>query len=413
LPTFPLVGEVDARSAAGEGEAPQAPAAQAFRSSPKRNIREPSRGGTSMRVLLCAAAAFAACSSLAAAVAPKSWGPFTYETIKLADNVYAFGEPKLNGIVSSNVIAVIGENAILVFDTGHHPPVSRAIAGEIRKLSDESVKYVVVSHWHDDHWVGNAEFAAAWPSVQVIAHPFTAQLMETRKESFRGAPCTAELEKQVKPLREQLASGEHEDGTPISDKGRVFLRDEISGFDQSLLECKEARYRGVDLTFDSQMQVDLGGLKVTLLHLGRGNTGGDVVAWLPESRILLTGDLVVHPFPFATQSYITEWAAVLRKLDALDPAIIVPGHGAVQHDKQYLENLAALFESLSSQGHAAYHARMSADDLRKKVDISTWSAKFSHDDKFIKANFDYMIGQSGIDRLWQELSGQWKPEGDD
>ena len=247
----------------------------------------------------------------------------------------------------------------------------------------------------------------------MIAHSFTAELMETRKEKFRGVPCKAELDKQLKPLRDQLASGKHEDGTPISDKGRAFLRDEISGFDQSLHECGESRYRGVDPTFDSQLQVDLGGRRVTLMHLGRGNTAGDIVAWLPESRILLTGDLVVHPFPFATQSYITEWAAVLRKLDALDPAIIVPGHGPVQHDKQYLEDLAMLFESVSSQAHAAYQQGMTADELRKKVDISTWSTKFSHDDKFIKANFDYMIGQPAIDRLWQELSGQWKPEGDD
>jgi len=195
-------------------------------------------------------------------------------------------------------------------------------------------------------------------------------------------------------------------------EGRAFLRDAISGYDQSLVECSQARYRGVDLTFDSELQIDLGDRKVRLLHLGRGNTAGDVVAWLPESRILLAGDLVVHPFPFATQSYITEWAAILRKLDAMDPAIIVPGHGPVMHDKQYLEDLASLFESMSSQAHAAWQPGMSADDLRKKVDISTWSAKFSHDDKFIKANFDYMVGQPAIDRLWQELSGQWKPEGE-
>jgi len=366
-----------------------------------------------MRILFRGMGAVAVCLSLTALAAPRSWGPFTYETIRIADNVYAFDEPKLNGIVSSNVIAVIGDKAILVFDTGHHPPVSQAIAGEIRKLSDKPVRYVVVSHWHDDHWVGNAEFAAAWPGAQFIAHPFTAELMETRRENFRGAQCKSQLETQLKPLRDQLARGKHEDGTPISEKGRAFLRNESSGFDQSLLECDEARWRGIDITFDSQLTVDLGNRKVMLQHLGRGNTAGDVIAWLPESRTVLTGDVVVHPFPFATQSYITEWATVLRKIDALDPAIVVPGHGPVLHDKQYLEDLAGLFESMSSQGHAAYQAGMSADDLRKKIDISTWSAKFSHDDKFIKANFDYMVGQSAIDRLWQELSSQWKPEGDD
>jgi hypothetical protein len=96
-------------------------------------------------------AGLAASLSLAADAAPKSWGPFTYETIKVADNVYAFDEPKLNAIVSSNIIAVLGDKAILVFDGGHHPPVTRAITAEIRKLSSKPVKYLAISHWHDVH----------------------------------------------------------------------------------------------------------------------------------------------------------------------------------------------------------------------------------------------------------------------
>lgn len=366
-----------------------------------------------MREFLRHLTALLAIGGLGAHAAERTWGPYTYETVKIADHVYGFVEPKLNGIVSGNIVAVIGNKSILVFDSGHHPPVTRAIAGEMRKLSDKPVKYLAISHWHDDHWVGTAEFAATWPALQVIAHPFTVELLETRKDKFLGAPCRAALEKEAAPLRARLASGKRDDGTPISAKGKEFLANEIAGYGQSLIECGQARWRGVDMTFDSELQVDLGGRKVELLHLGRGNTAGDVVAWLPENRILLTGDLVVHPFPFATQSYVTEWAAVLRKLDAMDPAIIVPGHGAVQHDKHYLEDLAALFESLSSQAHAAYQPGVTADELRKKVDISTWSAKFSHGDQFIKANFDYMIGQPAIDRLWQELSGQWKPEADD
>jgi glyoxylase-like metal-dependent hydrolase (beta-lactamase superfamily II) len=366
-----------------------------------------------MRTAHLATAAIAACLSLAADAAPKSWGPFTYETIRVADNVYAFDEPKLNGIVSSNIIAVIGDSSILVFDSGHHPPVTRAIAREIRKLSDKPVSYVAISHWHDDHWVGNAEFAAAWPDVQFIAHPFTAQLMETRRDKLNGAACRDPLVKQVKPLREQLAAGKHENGTPISEKGKAFLRDDISGYDQSIVECGEARYRGVDLTFETELRIDLGGRMVRLLHLGRGNTAGDIVAYVPDAKLLLAGDVVVYPFPFATQSYISEWAAGLRRIDAMDVDIIVPGHGAVQHDKRYIEDLAALFESLGAQGHAAWRPGMSADALRKKIDIAPWSEKFSHGDAFIKANFDYMIGQPAIDRLWQELSGRWKPEGDD
>lgn len=342
---------------------------------------------------------------------PNAAPPFTYEKVDIAEGVYGFIEPKLNGIVSSNIVVVVGQNALLVFDSGHHPPVTRAIVGEIRKISPKPVKYVVNSHWHHDHWIGNAEFAAAYPAVQVIAHPFTAQLIDSLRENFRGAPCKAELEKEIGPVRERLASGKRDDGTPLSDKSRAFLGDEISGLEQGMRECDEMKFRNADLTFDSTLKVDLGGRAVELKFLGRGNTAGDVVAWLPDSRTVLTGDLVVHPFPFATQSYLTEWAAVLRRIEAMQPAIVVPGHGAVEHDLTYVDQVAAMLESLSQQGHSAWQPGMSADDLRKKVDIATWSEKFSHGDAFIKANFDYMMGHPAIDRLWQELSGQWKPEG--
>lgn len=339
-------------------------------------------------------------------------GPYGFETVKIAEGVYGFFEPKLQSIVSGNVIAVIGSDSILVFDSGHHPPVTRAIIADLKRLSGKPVRYVVNSHWHDDHWVGNAEFAAAYPGIQVIAHPFTAELIEQRRSKVSGAPCKKELADQIKPVREQLAGGKKSNGNPLTDEDRAKLANEIAGFDQAIRECDQARLRNADITFEGAMTVRLGDREVKLQHLGRGNTAGDVVAWLPDSKILLTGDLLVHPFPFATQSYITEWAAVLRKLQAMDAQTIVPGHGAVMHDKKYLEELAALFESLSSQAHAAYKAGMTADELRKQVDFAKWSDQFSHGDHFIKINFDYMIGQPAIDRLWQELSGQWKPEGE-
>jgi glyoxylase-like metal-dependent hydrolase (beta-lactamase superfamily II) len=349
---------------------------------------------------------------VAVAAEPISWGPFTYQKVDIADGVYGFFETGINAIVSSNIVAVAGDDAVLVFDGGHHPPESRAIADDIAALTGKPVRWLVVSHWHDDHWVGDADFAARFPRLQVVAHPFTAELMASRRDKFVGAPCRAELEKELAPQRERLASGKRADGTPLSERSQAFLRDAIAGLEQSIRECDLARWRDVDVTFESSLDIELGGRRVELKHLGRGNTAGDVIAWLPQQKIVLAGDLVVHPFPFATQSYVSEWAAVLREIEALKPAIVVPGHGPVQHDLVYVDDLAALFESMSRQAHAAWKPGMTADDLRKSFDIAPWSEKFSHGDVFIKANFDYMIGQPGIDRLWQELSGQWKPEGD-
>ncbi len=340
-----------------------------------------------------------------------SGGPFEYQVLKVANDTYAFVEKRLNPVVSSNIVAVIGREAVLVFDAGHHPSISRAIIEDLKRITPKPVKYLVVSHWHDDHWAGAAEFAEAWPGAQVMAHPFTARLMEERREKFRGDSCKSDLAGDFRQLREQVTSGKRPDGTPLTPTVKERLDHFLEAVEGQLAECDGMQYRGVDVQIDSTLDVDLGGRIVSLRFLGRGNTAGDLVAWIPDTRTLLTGDLLVHPWPFATQSYISEWAKVLRRLDALDAATIVPGHGAPMHDTAYLGLVTEVLESIERQARAAWRTGMTADQLRAKIDLSGFDERFSHGDAFYKANFEYMMGQSAVNRMWQELAGKWEPEG--
>jgi glyoxylase-like metal-dependent hydrolase (beta-lactamase superfamily II) len=84
--------------------------------------------------------------------APAQGGPFDVETVRVADGIYAFIETKQNPIVSGNIIAVIGDDGVLIYDAGHHPPVTRSIIAGLKRITSKPVRYVVVSHWHDDHW---------------------------------------------------------------------------------------------------------------------------------------------------------------------------------------------------------------------------------------------------------------------
>jgi len=248
--------------------------------------------------------ALVATALLATAATPsvRAPGPFDYDTVEIAPNVYGFFEKRLNPIVSSNIIAVIGTDAVLLFDTGHHPSITRQIAGDLRRLTDKPVRYVVISHWHDDHWAGNAEIARAYPGVQIIAHTFTAKMIESRRrDSFRGEACRKDLVDSSRPL---------------------------------------------------------------------------------------------------------------RNIERMDVARIVPGHGPVMRDNQYLRDVAETLESISRQAKAAYRPGMTADQLRAAIDLAALGERFSHGDAFLRANFDAQMKGSAIDRIWQELSGEWKPEGD-
>ena len=113
---------------------------------------------------------------------------------------------------------------------------------------------------------------------------------------------------------------------------------------------------------------------------------------------------------FATQSYIGEWAAALKKIDALDADVIVPGHGPVMRDRVYLREVEGLMESIDRQVRAAYRPDMKLEDLKKQVDLADFRKQIAGDSAFIGANFD-AAAQSAIERAWQQARGKMEPEG--
>ena len=98
-------------------------------------------------------------------------------------------------------------------------------------------------------------------------------------------------------------------------------------------EIKHVKFQSATLTFEHDFTVDLGNREVQVKFLGRGNTSGDAVAYLPKERIVVAGDLVVHPIPYIYDGYPTEWIQTLQNLAQLDADSIVPGHGPILHDK--------------------------------------------------------------------------------
>jgi cyclase len=345
-----------------------------------------------------------------ASVPPPASPPFDYERVDIAPGVYGFFEKRLDPVVSGNIVAVVGTKSVLVFDTGHHPGITRRVIENLRKLTDLPVKYAVDSHWHDDHWVGNAAFAEAFPGIEIIATPFTARLIESRRDSLTGDPCRRDNLGDTPRLQGLLESGQGPDGSPLTDQLRQRIVRVLEVMQRSSAECDSLVWLGPNRTVDRTLRLDLGGRTVELSFLGRANTGGDLVAWLPESKILLTGDIVVWPFPFATQSYPTEWAAVLRRILAMGAAAFVPGHGPVLHDGRYLADLAELFESISRQGKTVYAPGMAVEQFKPKIDLTSFRERFSHGDDFIARNFDAMMS-SALDRMYQELTGHLLPEG--
>src|SRR5262249_25048596 len=142
-------------------------------------------------------------------------------------------------------------------------------------------------------------------------------------------------------------------------------------------------------TITDKLTLELDGKTIELFFPGEGHTDGDLVVWLPESKILIGGDLVGSPIPFGTASYPKHWAADLDKIAALQPRLIVPGHGPVQHDLTYVGQLHALLARIAEQAQKAADAKMTFEAFEKSLDLGTTAAPFKGDD-----NQDFMFRET-------------------
>jgi glyoxylase-like metal-dependent hydrolase (beta-lactamase superfamily II) len=129
------------------------------------------------------------------------------------------------------------------------------------------------------------------------------------------------------------------------------------------------------LTFSGKMTLWLGKLEVQLIQLGRGHTKGDTVVWLPQERILFSGDLVeFDATPYAGDAYFTDWPTTLDNVAALKPAKLVPGRGAaLENEAQVAAGLAGT-RNFISDVYAAVKAGAAAGKDLKTVYRETLAA---------------------------------------
>ena len=100
---------------------------------------------------------------------------------------------------------------------------------------------------------------------------------------------------------------------------------------------------------------------------------------MPKERILIAGDLVVHPGPFTGSGFPTEWSKTLEKMIELNPQIVIPGHGEILHDTAYLSQLQELVQTVVEQVREQYYRltnRATLQDVKKAIDVDALKKRF-------------------------------------
>jgi glyoxylase-like metal-dependent hydrolase (beta-lactamase superfamily II) len=203
---------------------------------------------------------------------------------RLSDNAWAY---TAEGDPNSGVI--VGDDAVMVIDTQATPVMAQDVIRRIREVTDLPIKYVVLSHYHAVRVLG----ASGYRPEHIIASRDTYDLIVER--------------------------GEQDKASEIGRFPRLF----------QAVESVPPGMTWPTITFSGRMSLWLGKLEVQLIQLGRGHTKGDTVVWLPEQKILFSGDLVEYDAtPYAGDAYFSDWPQTLDNIAALQPRALVPGRGA-------------------------------------------------------------------------------------
>ena len=331
---------------------------------------------------------------------------------KVDEGVYMIRHPDdPTGFPNGNTTVIIGEREVLVVDSCYQPSETRKDITQIRQWTDKPVRYLLNTHWHGDHVMGNNTYWEAFPQLAIIAHVETQKQIEGYVSSFLGRYL-----KTTTDMRQRLETGKAEDGKPLTEEARKKLQETLRAREQVHTEFKDFVKRTPNLSFDQELNLDLGNREVQIKFLGRGNTKGDAVVYLPNEKILIAGDLLDHPVPYLGGGFPSELVKTLQKMTQLDVQTIVPGHGDVlrgSYAKTYLGQVIDFVQTVVSQVSQEVYRRGNSprnlDAVREAVmnaiDVGAWRQKFAGYDKENRDFFDSFSMPGLVTAAYREAWG--------
>lgn len=341
---------------------------------------------------------------------PDSVATHARSVTQIARGVYVIRhEDAPDTFPQSNTLVVSGDRETLAVDSTYLPSSAKKDIAQIRKWTKLPVRYLINTHWHYDHTMGNGAYRDAFPGLSVVAH------VETQRQIAGYNPqWFAKFPERANTFKKRLEAGKDVDGRPYTEGEIAELKAALAGVEPVWAEFRELAARrdlAPTMAFDRELRLDLGGREVRVMHLGRGNTAGDAVVYLPREKVLAAGDLLDHPVPYLGGGYPVELLATLESMARLDVDTIVPGHGTVLHGKAYLEQVTAFLRDvigavdteIHRQGSGPRNLEAVRKAVEQKVDVAAWRQRFAGDDREARDFFDSFSFSGLVTATYAEL----------
>lgn len=325
---------------------------------------------------------------------------FARRTERITAHVHLIERPiASNAPYEGNSIVIEQTDGLVVVDAGGSPVSGAHIVEQIRTFSDKPVKFLVYTHYHGDHNLGAGALLKAWPKLTIVSTDATRVNMtgkpmdyiNTYSKDYAGVVALAHQQMERTDLSSTLRAGWGQ----IGDVG-----------DSIVQAYKDLKAYPATLTFGNHLSIPDEKAAVEIVFLGKANTDGDAVVWVPSERVLCAGDIVVNPVPYAAASYAGSWLEVLKKIKEYDFAYLVPGHGVVQTDGVYVNKVMAAMVEIQRQVTPLAKAGVSLDDVYKRTDFNALAHSFAGDDDWKLKEFNSFFLHSIVKNVFFEVTGQ-------
>ena len=256
------------------------------------------------------------------------------EVVKINERVYALLGPlelptRFNQGYMVNSTAIIGDKGVILIDTGFSDEIGEHLKRAVAQITPKPVTHVINTHHHGDHVLGNIAFKG----TTIISSEQCKKLVEET-----GPEWIALLE------------------------------------DTNLRKFPNTKTVSATVTYarETRTEVVIDGVRLVLWVPKGSHTAGDMMVYLPDEQVLVSGDILVrHITPNFQDAIVKDWVETLSQVVALDPKTIVPGHGALMTSADAAamqQRMAALYAGVE----AGYKKGLTDSEIRKTLDLEEW-----------------------------------------
>jgi cyclase len=264
------------------------------------------------------------------------------ELRQIATNVYACLQED-RGLGTSNS-GLVNRGGGLVVDTFWDLPHTRQLIELYARVWESPARRVVNTHHNGDHCWGNQLF----PGAEIIGHRL----------------CAAAFAHESPALMQMLRDTTQSDNPAIASIAQALAPWDFSG-----IELTPPTTLMEDL-----LVLDLDGLPVHLRYVGPAHTAGDVIVHLPEQRVVFAGDVLFRLCtPIGWQGTFDRWITALDEIVALDPQVIVPGHGPLCGSEGARE-MQAYLQYVRSEARRFFEAGLSTLEAARRIDLGPYAS---------------------------------------